>query len=313
MSIFSEELVNHHDDNKILLPGRSTSSKSVLFVSDMHVGSAYAVCSSDPKVTDTGMFLTPNSLQQQLYQFWNECRDALTQRPYVLCLNGEPIDGANRKQIGQQSWTPNINDQLLEAKKLLKEYTYDNLIITRGSNYHTQSDATNYEEMLANMMDALPYSGLLGKNFDSIKGWHDGHHITTKTDYYVNFEIHGKVFNVTHHVGFSRWFSYQPMAISRELANMEFLKGKYWKPEDFPSIVVRSHVHYYCRVEFPRYTAFTTPAFKMPDAHLFRGGISGTAPSLGTVEVIIEPNGKVLVEPHVITNDKYPKHQILRL
>ena len=94
---------------------------------------------------------------------------------------------------------------------------------------------------------------------------------------------------------------------------MEYLKGRYWKQRDFPNIIVRSHVHYFVMIRYSSTCGFTTPAFKFPDAHLFRGGLSGTAPSIGAVEVIVEPNGKYLVEPHLLDNNHYPKMAIMRL
>ena len=72
----------------------------------MHVGSGYAVCSPSPTVKDTGMELKPNPLQKKLYEVWCWVRDSVsTKNLDVLCLNGEPLDGPNSKQLGQQSWT----------------------------------------------------------------------------------------------------------------------------------------------------------------------------------------------------------------
>lgn len=286
---------------------RSKSSKSVLFLSDMHVGSAYAVCSPNPTIGDTGGEWKPNKLQKKLYETWTWVKDSLTQKPHVLCLNGEGIDGANAKQLGNQSWTTNITDQIHDAVKLLTEFDYNHFVVTRGSNYHVSKDATNYDELLAREMCATPYQGY----FEKIKSYDANRNLTVRTDYYLTFSIHGKVFSVTHHIGFNRWFAYRTTALARELADMEFLKGKYWDDKHTPSVVVRSHVHYFVLVRFASITGFTTPAFKLPDSHLFRGGLGGTAPSLGAVEVIVESNGKIIVEPHIVSNDSYPKHNII--
>src|SRR5213592_4865589 len=110
----------------------------------MHVGSAYAVCSPHPTVGDLGTEYKPNKLQKKLYQHWLKVKDSLSQKPHVLCLNGEGCDGANPKAMGQQSWSTNINDQLNDAEKLLKLFSYDHFIMTRGSGYHVAKDATNY-------------------------------------------------------------------------------------------------------------------------------------------------------------------------
>jgi hypothetical protein len=292
--------------------GKSTSSKSVLFLSDMHVGSAYAVCSPHPTVGDTGGEYKPNKLQRDLYHAWLWVKDSLKQKPHILCLNGEGCDGPNKKAMGQQSWTTNVNDQLNDAERLLKVYSYDKFVVTRGSGYHVQNDATNHDEALAARLNAVPYSGYFGRSSATGKYYDDNRNARSYTDYYLYFSLHNRVFSVTHHISFTRWESYKPTALARELANVEYLRGRYWKSKDHPTFIVRSHVHYFVLIRFSTQCGFTTPAFKFPDAHLFRGGLSGTAPSIGAIEVIVEPNGEWDVHPHILSNEKYPKHQILR-
>jgi len=283
--------------------GRSKQSRSVLFLSDIHCGSRLAVCSPEPKIL--GGSINPNSLQKKLYEFWCNCRDKCP-KPHILVLNSEACDGSNIKQVGQESWSTVIREQLDDAAKLLRMYKPNHFLMTRGSNYHVQLGADNQEEILANELDAIPYSGLfdIERNVDEM---------TTRTDYYLTFKVNGKVFSVTHHLGFNRWFAYRTTALAREMADMEFLRGKYWCNDDTPSVVVRSHVHYFVMVRFASITGFTTPAWKMPDGHLFRGGLGGTAPSIGSVEVIVEQNGEIQVLPHIIQNNQYPKHKILDL
>jgi hypothetical protein len=280
--------------------GRSSSSKSILFLSDMHVGSETAVCSENPLMK--GGSYNPNTLQKQLLESWYWCKDQLKQQTHILCLNGEPVDGSNPKQLGEQSWSTTLQEQLEDAKKLLATYNTKYIIATRGSNYHSKGETYSVEEDLAKDLNAIPYSG-----------YHDVKDGVIRTDYYATFRVFDRVFSVTHHIGFNRWFAYRTTALAREMADMEFLRGRYWSNEDMPTIIVRSHVHYFVYVRFSNQHGFTTAAWKLPDSHLFRGGLGGTAPSIGTVEVIIEPNNEVLVYPHIINNDKYPKHNILDL
>ena len=288
------------------LKGRSKSSKSVLFISDMHDGNENAVCSPNPKMK--GGSYNPNKLQKKLYEFWCKARD-MCKSPHILVLNGEPCDGSNVKQSGSQEWSTVIREQLDDATKLLKMYSPKYFLMTRGSNYHVQLGADNQEEQLAERMKATPYSGLFDVERDmKIEGAYG-----YRTDYFLTFRVNGKVFSATHHIGFNRWFAYRTTAIAREMADMEFQRGRYWKSEDMPSVIVRSHAHYFVMVRFSSVVGFITPAWKFPDGHLFRGGLGGTAPSIGTVEVIVEPNGDILVNPHILTNSEYPKHNILEL
>lgn len=276
----------------------------------MHVGSYNAVCSPEPEIKDTT--IKPTKLQKRLYETWCWVRDSLqNKRSHILCVNGEAIDGANTKQTGLDAWTTDINFQIKDAVKLLKHFKFDHYLATRGSGYHVQRDATSHDEIVSQMMGGEKYN--TGYNTEKIKGWHDNKHLSTRTDHHLTFSVLGKVFSVTHHIAFTRWFNYQPMALSREMANLEYLRGKYWKDEDFPSFIVRSHVHYYVQVRFSTTCGFTTPAWKFPDSYLFRGGLSGTAPSIGGIEVVIEPNGQWQVFPYIMDNEHYPKMEILRL
>ena len=272
----------------------------------MHVGNETAVCTDNPSMK--GGSFNPNKLQQQLYQFWCEARDKCP-NPHILVLNGEPIDGSNIKQAGDQEFTTNQDEQLNDATKLLKMYKPKYFLVTRGSNYHVQLGSKNMEEIIAERLNALPYSGL----FDIERDMKDEGIYSKRTDYFATFRVNGKVFSVTHHIGFNRWFAYRTTAIAREMADMEFMRGRYWKSEDMPSVIVRSHAHYFVMVRFSTAIGFITPAWKFPDGHLFRGGLGGTAPSIGTVEVIVESNGEVIVKPHIVDNVHYPKHNILEL
>ena len=277
----------------------------MLFISDMHCGSDTAICSPNP--TRNGTTINPNKLQKKLYDLWCEIRDKCP-KPHILVLNGEPCNGSNSKQVGQEQWSTVIREQLNDAGKLLKMYYPKYFLMTRGSNYHVQLGADNQEEQLAERLNAVPYSGLFDVERDT-----EHEQGSIRTDYFVTFRVNDRVFSATHHIGFNRWFAYRTTAIAREMADMEFMRGRYWKDEDMPSVIVRSHAHYFVYVRFASQHGFITPAWKFPDGHLFRGGLGGTAPSIGSVEVIVEPNGEIQVLPHIVSNIQYPKHNILDL
>ena len=259
---------------------KSRGSKSILVVSDMHVGASTAVCTKKPKIVDQGTVHQPNKLQIELLSMWRECIGELNQDPELLVVNGEPCDGGNPKSNGQQTWSTNIEDQLNDARKLLEMIPYKQIMFTRGSGYHVTERATNFEEILADRMGATRYNAYGGSG---------------NTDYYALVKMNGVNFNFTHHVGFSKHIASRPGAIAREMAGMKLDAGKMGNTD----VVIRSHVHYYVHVEFPGYHGFTTPTWKYPDGHLFRGGTAGTTPDIGMVEVIVESNGRVEVLPHI--------------
>ncbi len=122
------------------------SSKSVLVIGDMHVGSTTSVCSPEPPMSDKDTTHRPSKLQKSLYNHWNACIDELLQKPDLLVVNGEPCDGGNKKQLGSQSWTTNLQDQLNDAEELIKLIPYKNIILNRGRGYHVTKEGTNCSE-----------------------------------------------------------------------------------------------------------------------------------------------------------------------
>ena len=253
----------------VKIGGRSKSSKSIIGGGDVHDGASTAVCSPAPYRAEQDDYIKPNAVQKTLFSAWETIKDNLkNKKPNLWVCNGEPIDGANRKQIGAQSWTTSLEDQMNDFIKLAKHIPYKDILFTRGSLYHSGLDATNFEEVLADRMGALRYKMFGGGG---------------ATDYFANIEVNNKVFNFSHHIGFSKGLQTRAAALSREMANMHYEYDKLGKVD----VIVRSHVHYFCHVEFVHSHGIILPAWKYPDGHLFRGGVAGTTPDIGMVEIIV--------------------------
>ena len=273
-------------DGVIRVMGRSMSSKTVLFGSDFHNGSIHALCSPEPN-RDDGEEIKPTKQQKALWNFFETIPDKLTKKAKVFVVNGEPCDGGNRKSNGSGLWTVNMGDQIQDFGKCIKILPYEHLLLTRGSPYHVTLDGTNFEEITANQLNADAYKAYGGQG---------------KTDYEVNFEINGKVFNCTHHVGFGRWWQYRPTALAQELIKIHFDHDNRKYHTD---VLVRSHVHYYCEVGFLNTRAFSTPAWKLPDSFMYRNGLP-IMPDIGMVECVIESNGEYQINPIIEPVDVVP-------
>jgi len=281
-----------------LKEGRSSASKSILITSDMHVGHKWSLGGELESVNN----------------FWYEARDKLLNpRSNVFVINGEPIDGDNPKELGHGLWTTSLSTQLHRSNEFLEYYKMDKIGMTRGSNYHTTKNNTSYESMLAEMITCAPI--LDYKMFGGIQTTeHMERSVTAHgpekvIDDLLTLRVNGRVFNILHHVGFSRWFSYIPTSIASELARMVFLEGKLWDKEDTPSIIVRSHTHHYCQVKFPRSVGFITPSWKVSDRFGLKGGMS--AATIGLIEVVVEQNGHVVVNDIIMSDNDYPKVYII--
>lgn len=301
-----ERLIKIKEENLVLIRrqrGRSKSSKTVLFLGDMHVGSSMAVSPPDPFVSELDTNIKSNRIMSTLYDTFVWMIDRLEQRPHVLGVLGEPMDGANKLQIGQQSWTTNINDQIKASVKLLKLCRAYHILMVRGSKYHVQVDATNFEEQVARLVGADRYRAYLPESVTLDKKVLDSLSDSALTDYFAYFDVNGKTFNMTHHIGFSMNEMYRTTAMAREMVTMKLSEDFYGKAD----VYARGHVHYHVRVGFHHTQGFTNPAWKLPDAYLFRHGQGGTKPDIGAVECIVEPNSDVLIKPYIRDIDMKPE------
>lgn len=205
------EALDEYYKNKFKLPGRSTSSKKLGIISDMHVGSTTALYSGYGPVKIS-------KDQQKLLDWWTHCADTIGKCDLLL-LNGEPIDGENRKSMGAERWTADLNEQISDAEHLISMWKYDKILLTRGSQYHTQHNHTNLEETLARRLNnVLPYSGLFNNGLNLLRkqkgffcGNDNGHAYGGRRYYgkyvneYVFFDINSRLFNAIHSIGFNRW------------------------------------------------------------------------------------------------------------
>ena len=260
------------------------SSKSLVVISDIHCGSKYAVCSESPVRNDDSDY-KPNPNQRKLLEGWDWCIDQVSQKPTALVVNGEPIDGDHVRSAGAETWSSNLNDQMNDFIKLIKPISFANLIFVKGSAWHVTKENTNFEETIADKMKVKKYKSVMGN--------------LTYADYEANIEIFGKHINFTHHLGWSSWWMYRTTPIAKELIKMHFAHKESGFHTD---VLVRSHVHYYVEVRFPNTKGLSMPAWKFPDGFLYRKG-EPELPTIGMLEIIVEPNGKIEIEPYLVQTD----------
>lgn len=243
-----------------------------------------------------------------MLSYWKWVKEELVKQPYLICINGEPIDGDNPKENGGGLWSSNINDQIDDFVKLMKQYNPSHITMTRGSGYHVHKNNTSFEDIVANRLNVKPYETI--REAEKFREWDNNRNSKIVIDDILTFDVHGCKFNVAHHIGYNKAYHNKAQAVTAMLASLEFMRGKYWKSKNFPDIVVRGHVHYYVQVGFARIRGFTEPTFKFSmDRYFTRQGVP-EPPSIGAVEVIVETNGHAIIEPHVITNEMYPKYDI---
>ena len=289
------------------IQGRSKSSKSIVVTGDMHVGSKFALHSGE-------FWKIPERLKS-IRELWYSARDKFSnKRANLFFINGEHVEGDNPKEGGHDVWSTDLNDQFADAKTLLKEYKFDGIAMNRGSNYHTTRGNTGFEEMFLNSLHGLNTKVYEYSPFGSLQTveWSDKtHHQTIRVDDLFLCRINDKVFHIMHHIGGSKWFSYLPTALGREMAQMVFYKQKLWETADSPDIIVRSHTHRYVQVKYGHSAGFVCPSWKIFDRFLLKSGQD--AGSIGIIEVVVEPNGEFEINDVIMEDRNYPKLNIIEI
>jgi hypothetical protein len=110
-------------------------------------------------------------------------------------------------------------------------------------------------------MNAVPYQGMFGQALQTMtsnKGMayvqeQQGEELYTSrkhVDYYIFFDIYGRLFNAVHAIGFSKWFAYRTTSLGRELSEMESSRGKWYASDKNLDFIIRSHAHYFVHISF---------------------------------------------------------------
>lgn len=296
---------------------------TIVVIADIHDGNINAVCT--PLARKYIKHPRKRILQEKLYDAWVWCSQQLT-KPEIdlLIINGDAIDGNNSKDLGREVWTTSMIEQINDCAQLITDhYKFKNVIVTTGSGYHVKRGADPYEEILAEKLARHETEGDLGEflrreilptHFERENGvTHVQGSNYSYTDYKWKFKCeiqdHWEVFSITHHVSHSKVEFYRSTPLAREMVTAELDASKY-SPDERPTILIRSHTHYYCLLDFSGSTGIITPAWKFPDEYLHRGGIGGTLPSIGIEEIVLRRDQEKQFRKILAKGIRYPKEPI---
>jgi len=118
-----------------------------LFISDLHVGSRWAIW--HPNYTfkdglDQGSTWGLNGIQERIWKYWQDFTQGLKKKnlvPDYIFLLGDLIDGPQRRGHGNEAVTQNLNEQAGCALQLLRMILKKDSTIIRGlvgSDYHDE-------------------------------------------------------------------------------------------------------------------------------------------------------------------------------
>lgn len=238
-------------------------TKKIILIGDTHVGSDVSIMPEEVFTYKTekenSQRIEASPVQKKILNKWYEMIDSEGTVDAVV-VNGDIVDGYNRKSNGIGCWTTDMDTQMKTARSLIKEIKYRKLYGTQGSLYHTNENIS---------VDKLVIESL-GGTF--------AHDLALKTD---NVRMH-----FSHKVGVSgsTWqYRTTPIAkemVMNELNQMDF-GGKF-------NVIARNHAHYYCAVQFGKSLGIIGPCWKGRDEYVKLLGLTFN-PSIGYV--VLEVSG----------------------
>jgi hypothetical protein len=151
-----------------------------------------------------------------------------------VIVNGDAIDGTDKKGGGTECITTDRIEQCMIAEKALRDTGATSFHIVAGTPYHV-GNAEDFERVLATKMDA---------------SFH-GH---------AYFEIEGLNFNIKHKVAGASMPYLKATPLAKEIAQNRnwYLEGV----EPKADVLIRSHVHHFTQVDVMGCLAFTTPSLQ---------------------------------------------------
>lgn len=200
-----------------------TSSKLILVVSDLHVGSTVGLWPEN-FISTEGNPIGQNSFQEWLWECWldmNEWVKKITNdNSYDIVVNGDIVDGIHHKTL--QVMTPDLGDQVSAVKQILGDLTPSAaaIHIIKGTESHTLNQEIH-----------------VGKALGASKNKANGQHAWD----YLDLEVNGTLYNFAHHIGTTARTYLEASAHSIMLGNLSHARARTKKP--IPSVMVRAHRH----------------------------------------------------------------------
>ena len=142
-----------------------TTSKLILLLSDLHVGSTVGLWPAD-FTSNEGNPIGQNKFQEWLWKCWSDAMEwskrVVGKDAFDVVLNGDLVDGIHHKTL--QVMTPDVGDQTDAVKQVLAPLVERcaKLHIVKGTEIHTRND----EIRLGNALGARIRSGGAGEEPD---------------------------------------------------------------------------------------------------------------------------------------------------
>ena len=237
---------------------------TIVALGDMHCGSRNAVCVPNFELSN-GDRLQHGEAQRALYDAWASVAKDWAE-PDILIANGDLVEGQARKESGVPVWSTDMDDQIDCAAALIQMFKAKKYFLTEGTGYHTDQGGKSLEHWIGER---------IGAEKIGTKGSRAAQELFLKVGDFT--------FHAAHHISCGQgWYRTTPMA--RELV-FALLNESHKHKVD---VILRSHCHYFCGVEFTRQKGFTVPCWQGQTNYMRKKSALGMIPDIGALRFIVQ-------------------------
>ena len=229
--------------------------KSIIVISDLHVGSTVGLCPPKVSVVDRGSYEC-NKFQATLYHYWEDFwknfvpKMTKGSRKVVLVINGDVIDNVHHNTVNILSNSIEVQESagvtILKGIRKLCPAKIHEIYMQAGTEAHAGS-AGESERRIAKAIGALP----------------------DETGEYIPYQrwldVDGTIIHFAHTIGTTSSAAYESSAPMRELVASMVEAAQWGRP--MPDILVRSHRHRFIEVPIPtengRIRVVVTPGWQL--------------------------------------------------
>jgi hypothetical protein len=254
--------------------------KKILLLSDLHVGSKWGLwppnfTAKNPR-TDMIEEIPQNAVNKAIWAHWLKMlASSKKEKPDVIILNGDLIEGAQRKEGGRGLVTPELFTQCAACIKVLRTLPKVPMYFTAGTDYHQLPDGLSADLYIAETM---------GGEFG---------------DELVIEECGIRIF-ARHVIGMSQsTWQYMTTAPARDqmLLYLNQAEDKYGRIH----VAVFSHRHQFVCSQFASGLALITPCWQGKTVFAVKKGII-SPPHIGWVSLIVDGPKRIAVDTSGIAN-----------
>lgn len=253
--------------------------KKGIVVSDIHAGSIYGLHPRD-FTNFAGTPIAQNVGQRFLWDCWLDfAKRAGAFKPDFVIVNGDVVDGPQRKNQGAELCLPSPDDQTSAAIEILRELRKKTQsakwYFTQGTPYHV-GEWGGQEEAIARALGATEYQSLgTGKLCREVL-W---------------LSMEGVIIEAAHHISGGTGF-YRLTSLDRE-AQWSALSAKdATKGIPKADLLVRSHVHNFAYGEHASKAVLTTPCWELQTRYARKHSVHRLHPDIGGIMIEVDGSAK---------------------